>query len=222
MSNKALIRLIGSVILLVLIVIGYGFWYSIVTAESVQAGSLLTKIADQTDATAKIAQAKSQLIQLSTQEATVDQYFVETNDLVPFLEQLQASGKFLGTNVQVASVSAAPGDPYGNLSLSLSITGSFDAVVRTIGSIEYEPFNIKITSLSLNTSSALGTATTSSPQWTANASFSVGAKTGGVMATTTSTANAGTPITAAAISAPVLTNAPIATSTITATTTLAP
>lgn len=179
MNNKVLIRLIASLLLLVAVATAYGFWYSIVTTESTNAGDLATKITQQSDATSKIAAAKSELVQLNNQEAAVDQYFVETNDLVPFLEQLQSIGKFLGTKVQVASVSATPGDPYGTLTLSVSVTGTFDAVLRTIGSIEYQPFNITISSLSFTMPTAPGGTASSSPQWTAAAIFSIGAKTGG-------------------------------------------
>ena len=138
--KKQFIPLIGALILLVVVITAYGFWYSVVTAESAQADALAAQIETQSDATAKLAQAKSETAQLSSQEATIDQYFVATNDVVPFLTQLQSTGKFLGANVQVESVAANPATPYGQLNLALSITGTFDAVARTIGSIEYGPY----------------------------------------------------------------------------------
>ena len=179
MNNKVLIRLIASIVLLIVVVSAYAFWYSVVTAESTAAGDLAAKIIQQSNATSKIAEAKSEIVQLNSQDATMSQYFVETNDLVPFLEQLQSIGKFLGTKVLVESVSATPGTPYGALTLSVSVIGSFDAVLRTIGSIEYEPFNITISSLSFTSPTSLGGTSSSSPQWTGNAVFSIGAKTGG-------------------------------------------
>jgi hypothetical protein len=190
MSNKSIIRLLGAAVLLVLVLAGYGFWYAIVSTESEQAGVLSAKIAEQNNAATKSAQAKSELTLLTSQGATIDQYFVQTNNLVPFLEQLQSLGKFLGSNVQVASVSAEPGSPYGQLNLSLGITGSFDAVVRAIGAIEYEPYNVSISSLSLNTSPNPDPNASTSPQWNVAAVFVIGAQTGA----TTSAAIIKTPL----------------------------
>ena len=201
MSNQSLIRLLGAGVLLVLFLAGYGFWYAVVSKESADAGVLSAKIAEQNDAATKSAQAKTELTLLVTQGATIDQYFVQTNDLVPFLEQLQSLGKYLGSNVQVASVSAAAGSPYGQLNLSLSISGTFDSVVKTIGAIEYEPYNVSISSLTLNTSPNPDPNATTSPQWSASTVFTIGAETG----------SSTTPITL-----PVIAHPAVATSTVSA------
>ena len=80
----------------------------------------------------------------------------------------------------MVSVAAAPASPYGHLNLSVSITGTFDAVSKTVGAIEYQPYNTSLTSLSLSTTANPGdtgttTATTSQPVWNAAVVFSVGA-----------------------------------------------
>jgi hypothetical protein len=178
MSNKSLIHLISAFVLLAVTLGAYSFWYSIVTAESVKASTLSTEITQQNDAKAKAAAASLEIAQLSGQRATIDQYFVDASNLVPFLEQLQSTGKFLGTDVQVASVSATPGNPYGKIDLSLSVTGNFESVMRTIGTIEYEPYEVTAKSLSI-TSTMPGGVASSSPEWTATGVFSVGAKTTG-------------------------------------------
>jgi hypothetical protein len=179
MTNTSLIRLISALVLLLLVGAAYGFWYSVVTAESMQASTIAAKIAQQNDATAKAAEASAEIAQLSGQQASVDQYFVDASNLVPFLEQLQSTGKFLGADVQVASVSATPGKPYGHIDLSLSITGSFGSVMRTVGTIEYESYDVTTKSLSVTTSTAPGAAASSSPEWIASGIFSIGAKTTG-------------------------------------------
>ena len=178
------IQLIFSVVILLLVIGGYVFWYSIVTAKSAEASTLQSQITTQSNTATQTAQAKVELAQLTSQEATINQYFVQTNNVVPFLEQLQSIGKFLGADVQVASVSAVPGTPYGHLDLSLSITGSFDAVSRTVGAIEYEPYDTTITSFALTVTSNAGGTGSTSPQWTAATEFSIGAQTGTSSSTT--------------------------------------
>jgi hypothetical protein len=180
MKNSSFIQIISACILLVAVIAAYAFWYSLIAAESVNASSLAQQIEVQKQSTSQIAQAKAELSQLSSKESTVDQYFVSTSDVVPFLEQIQSIGKYLGANVQVVSVAANPGTPFGYLTLSLTITGTFDAVSRTIGAIEYEPYDTSITSLTLNTvpsSSGAPITANSSPQWTASAIFSIAAQT---------------------------------------------
>jgi Tfp pilus assembly protein PilO len=176
--KKTFIPLIVAVVVLVLSLGAYALWYSMVTAKSAEASSLAAQIATQSNASAKVAQAKEEISQLSSQEATINQYFIATNDVVPFLEQIQSIGKFLGADVKVVSVSAVPGTPYGHLDLSLTITGSFDAVSRTVGAIEYEPYDTSITNFSLSATPDPGAATSTLPDWTGNAEFSIGAQTG--------------------------------------------
>jgi Tfp pilus assembly protein PilO len=179
MNRGPVIGLICSLVVLVFVSVGYGFWYSLLSEKSAEVSSITEKITEQNNATTQIEQAKAELSQLSSQEATVDQYFVATNDVVPFLEQIQSIGTFLGAKVEVVSVSAVSGNPYGQLNLSLSISGPFDAVARTLGSIEYGPYDSSITSLSLSTSATPGdTPSTSAAVWNAAATFTVGAQTG--------------------------------------------
>jgi Tfp pilus assembly protein PilO len=184
MKKSSLISLIGSLVVFVVVLAGYWFCYSVVTAKSVQASELAAQIATQNSAAAQLIQAKSELSGLATQESTINQYFVQTNNVVPFLEQLQSLGNYLGANVQVVSVSAVPGTPYGTLDLSLSITGSFSSVEKTLGAIEYEPYNISISTLSLTDTLPAGSAS-STPEWSAAAQFTVGAQTGSTASSTT-------------------------------------
>jgi hypothetical protein len=94
---------------------------------------------------------------------------------VPFLEQLTATGKYLGSNVNVVSVSASPSGAYEKLNLAVTITGSFNSVLRTIGAIEYGPYDTSISSLSFD-APVTGSVGSSSPQWTATALFMIGAQ----------------------------------------------
>ncbi len=172
MNRASLIQFIGSLVLLIIVITLNFFWYNAVVAESAQATQLAGEIKAKSDDSARAEQAKEELAALGTDQSAVQQYFVSTNDVVPFLEQLQSTGSFLGSNVQIASVSATPGTPYGELSLSLSIAGSFNSVMRTLGSIEYGPYDTAINTLTLDAPpSTTGTAAT---QWVANGVFTVG------------------------------------------------
>jgi Tfp pilus assembly protein PilO len=201
MNRNPLFHLVFALAVLVLVLAGYGIWYSMLVQKSSEASSLVAQIAQQNNTSSKTAKAATELAQLSTQEASINQYFVATNNIVPFLNQMQAIGTFLGAKISVGSVSATPATattPYGQVTLSLNITGSFDSVARTIGAIEYTPYDTTLTSLSFtkmayssisagaDTAEASTSNSTTTPmlaaspssQWTAAAQFTVGAQTG--------------------------------------------
>lgn len=200
MNRKPLIPLLISFVLVIAAVAAYSFAYSLVSSKSVEVAGLAQQISQKTTATTDIAAAKSQLIALQSEESTINQYFVSTSDIVPFLEQLTATGKYLGAGVQVLSVSAKPGTPYGQLNLSLTITGPFNSVLRTLGAIEYGPYDTTVSNVTMY-APTISTVASSSPTWTANATFSIGAKTDSspaqltpaVSATTTSTSTYSAP-----------------------------
>jgi hypothetical protein len=178
MNRSSIFQFIGAILLLAGVIALNVVWYGTITNESAQATQIAGEIKAKTDDTARAAAAKVELAALSTDQSSLQQYFVSTSNVVPFLEQLQSAGSYLGSKVQIASVSATPGTPYGQLSLSLSIAGSFNSVMRTLGSIEYGSYDTEISSLSLDAPvTTTGAATSASPQWTANAVFSIGTET---------------------------------------------
>ncbi len=155
----------------------YLFVYVDVQSESAKAAGLAAEIQDKSQTSTRVSQAKSELAQLAPQEASINQYFVSPTDIVPFLEQFGKTGDFLGAKVDVVSVSATPGKPYGTLSLSVKITGSFEAVMRTLGSIEYGPYDITTNSVTLSSSvtpNSGSTPTTGKPVWTATLTLTIG------------------------------------------------
>jgi Tfp pilus assembly protein PilO len=174
MNLKPLIPLIGSILLFLAVIAAYSFEYSLIGTQSAKAAQLTKSISQKTQASANIAIARSQLASLRTQEAAIDQYFISTTDIVPFLEQLASIGNHLGSTVTVASVAATPGTPYGQLNLSLQVVGSFDAVMRTLGAIEFGPYATTISNLSLSASQESPTA---AAKWTAVGVFTVGSHT---------------------------------------------
>ena len=127
------------------------------------AGEIQTKSQDAT----RIAEAKAALSALATNEDSVSTHFISANEVVPFLGSLGSTGSALGSKVDVLSVGADPVTKgQGHINISLHIGGSFDSVLRTLGALEYAPYDITLTNLTLDTA-AKG-------MWSAAASFSVG------------------------------------------------
>ena len=155
-----------SVALLVLALIGYASLRNVVAGKSVAVASLSGKIQQRNDATSRITATRSALAELAGNEVAVQNYFVPQASVVSFINDLQDRGSVLGATVDIASVAATSDKQHPMLQLVINIQGAFDAVLRTLGSIEYAPYDLSITRLSLNLDA--------NGVWVASADLSVG------------------------------------------------
>ncbi|HEY4522974.1 MAG TPA: hypothetical protein VJK73_01230 [Candidatus Paceibacterota bacterium] len=167
--KSPLSTLITSVVVLALALAGYAALRAKVARQSAAVAALAYQIEAKTAAAGHLARVRETLASLTDEEAVVQQYFVPDTAIVLFIEELQSRGRVLGADIEIASVAAIPASAKSRsrLAIALSIAGPFDAVMRTLGSIEYAPYAIRVTSLSLS----LG----ADAVWTANASLSAGA-----------------------------------------------
>lgn len=152
--------------------VAYAFWYAqvahVVSSVRVQAPVLLAKEQE----VREVARAKDALVALTQEEAAVSAYLVEERDIVTFLSALERSGDALGSVVEVVSVTTEMAGEQERMLLSLKVTGSFDAVLRTLGTIEYGPYesitqNITFDMIRGSESEAVG-------QWALTALYSIG------------------------------------------------
>ena len=158
------IRLIIVVVIAVLAVGAHAFWYNLILSKSAEVSKLQGEITQSSEVVTRIASDRALLAQASSSQAEVQNYFVSNNNIVPFINSLQSTGSALGSTVKVLSVSSA-GQGQTSIKLALTVSGSFDAVMRTVGAIEYAPYAITISSLTLQKSPKTG--------WTASINFSV-------------------------------------------------
>jgi hypothetical protein len=127
----------------------YLWWYSAVAVASAQAQSLANDITTRSRAELRITAARTTLANLALAESTVAGYFVAQANIVPFIEQLQTLGAASGATVSVLSVSAGTGAANPPITISLSISGTFDHVARAVGAIEYAPYDLTVSSLTI-------------------------------------------------------------------------
>ncbi|HEX8591618.1 MAG TPA: hypothetical protein VF696_02640 [Candidatus Paceibacterota bacterium] len=168
MIRRPLSDILGAALVFIAALGGYIIWYGTVTGEVEKAAALSQELGAHGEADSRAALARKELLELGQKEADVYGHLVATDDIVPFLESLEATGERLGTKVEVASVANSPGTPLNTLTLSLRITGDFNAVMRTLGAIEYQTYDTVLTNLTLDTPPG------SSAQWSAAATFAVG------------------------------------------------
>lgn len=134
-----------AVTLCVVAATGYWVWYGTIEEKSTQVAALESQLVANARTESRIAAAKASLAQIAGYESTIQNYFVPEANVPVFNDMLEGIGKAQKAEVKVLSV--AKSGPH--LTLSLSITGTFDAVMRTIGVIEYAPYALVISGLSL-------------------------------------------------------------------------
>ena len=173
MRRIALIQFIVALLVLFGVLGAYAFWYHSVGKASAQAAQLASEIRTKTEDSARVESAREALASLAEDEASIQGYLIRQQDIVTFLEGLESSGTTLGATVEVVSVSAETKKTPAHIALSLKISGSFDAVLRTLGSIEYGPYDSSVTGLTLDTVIGEdGTAT-----WNAATTLTIGTRT---------------------------------------------
>ena len=144
----------------------YGFLYAAVSAKSVVVANLESEIAMANEATSRAASMRAAMTKITSDEAAIQSYFVPEIGVVTFITDLEARGRLQSAAVNVLSVSAGGEAKQPTLVLTLTINGTFDSVMRTVGAIEYAPYALSISGLSLGQDGKDG--------WRANLKLRVG------------------------------------------------
>lgn len=164
--RSPLIHFLAVLAVAVVIVAGYTMGYLAISKKSNEVASLQEQIAVAGENMKRIASARAALAEIAGDEANVRSYFVSESSVVAFIDDLEARGEGQKATVSVISVSKSGTPARPTLVFALAITGTFDAIMRTIGAIEYAPYDISLTRVSANKAEKEG--------WHAELSLSVG------------------------------------------------
>ncbi|MBU6214792.1 hypothetical protein KGM48_03055 [Patescibacteria group bacterium] len=129
--------------------IGFWVWYGMIEAKSASVAALEQQIQQDADTESRVAAARASLAEISQDEANIRSYFISEVDVASFNDALETQRHAPGATVKVVSVSRGGPGAQSTLLFSLSIDGAFDAVMRTIGMIEYAPFAVTVSGLNL-------------------------------------------------------------------------
>lgn len=124
---------------------GYWYWYQTVVDRSAAVITLEQQVALRQESASRAAAVQAVLADIENEEAVVRSYFVSEDRIAAFVDDLQARGRERGAQVKIMSVAVAPASEHAALAIALSIEGSFDQVSRTLGSIEYAPYDLVVT-----------------------------------------------------------------------------
>ncbi len=149
----------------------FGVEYYVLDTTVGQVTDLQKQIGEKKGEIEKAARARSALTTLGPNEAIINSYLLNKDDIVTFLENVQSTGKGIGATAQVVSVSDEKVAGHPRISVSLLITGSFDSVMRTVGILENSAYDSTLTSVTLDSG---GPIVKGVQQWSAATVLSVG------------------------------------------------
>lgn len=169
MTKLSLIHFGFSLLMLVVVGVCYFFWYGMVTDMRTEVAEIAANAEAATVAAGDIAAARSALSKLAEDEQFFGSYFVSTTTVVAYLEKLEDTGSDLGALVEVVSV-----NPEGTnrLAVSFRAEGAFSSVMRTLGAIEFGPYDAVMRNMTIETTLA------SEGRWIATGVVSVGMNSG--------------------------------------------
>lgn len=165
MMSRSLIHLFVALGVLAGAVGVYGFWLYQVKQEAAASLALQSQIDATIEAAVVAAETGDALAELAGDEAVIEGYRIRLDGIVAFLERIEGTGRTLGSSVEVVAVADKPSAD-GRIALTVRVLGSFDAVMRTLGAIEYGPYDIRVENLTFDTP-------TTSGAWTAAVALSV-------------------------------------------------
>ena len=128
---------------------GHGYWYAIIADKSTEVAFLRDQIDVKNEVAGRVAAARTALAEIAGDEAVVQSYFVPETEVVSFISNLEERARAQSASMKVLSVSVDSSSKQPSLVLSLSVSGTFDSVMRTVGAIEYAPYDLSISRLSL-------------------------------------------------------------------------
>lgn len=131
------------------VVAGYCSLYATVSYKSSVVANVESQIIAANNTVSRTASARVALAEVSSDESQIRSYFVPQTDVVTFINSIEALGLANESLVKVLSVSTSGNSSSPTLIISMAVTGAFDAVMRTVGAIEYAPYAISVSTLSV-------------------------------------------------------------------------
>jgi Tfp pilus assembly protein PilN len=138
-----------------------------IRSKSESIGQLSTEITAKRQQKQRLNAMESLVKQTKEKRARLDSYFVGSDAIVPFLEQLEGFGSSTGAEVAVDSVSRPQRDgdgPIEPLQLTLSAQGEWGDVYHLFRLLETLPYSVTVDRASLSAAGA-STQQTATSSW---------------------------------------------------------
>jgi hypothetical protein len=134
----------------------YAKWYAVIAAKSARVAELEHNIASKSRTIERAVATRATLLENKEHTDRLLAYSVAQEEVVPFISVLEGLALARGTKLEVLSVSLEGPKEREVLVIALKVDGSFDAVLRTLGAIEYAPYAISFSNAGFSRADVAG------------------------------------------------------------------
>ena len=151
MKNNSKKILLGNAIVFFLIsVVVFFFIYKEIKKNTDEIRKVEADLATEISKRDEIKTLNSYILSIQNEKAELETHFVQSSDVVPFLNTLERLGQGVGTKVEVNTISIAK-DGTGLL-VSLKDTGNFEQIYKFITLLENAPYELEFVSVDIGNS----------------------------------------------------------------------
>ncbi len=173
MKKKTLLHFVISLVALLIALGAYAWWYSYVAQTSKEVMLLKEEIAQKSETALRLRAAQAALKNLEEDERKITAHFLETENLVSFLEGIQNEASALETKLSIVSVSEGGDVQNPFIKIDMTAEGTYDAIIRTMGTIEHMPYALMLTEATITRAREIEEGGASIPTWSATLSLRV-------------------------------------------------
>lgn len=172
-KNNTTFILIVSIIVTIISILLFVFFLGIIKNKNQHTSTVLITLQDKLKEKEDSIINASKITEINLIRESINNYFVDSNKIDVFVDYLEEMGSGFSSKVSVKSIETSQ-KVKDIISIKLSITGSFGAVMRTISFLENIPYQINITQIYFNKNEKQNGAKASSlPVWQADVTFNI-------------------------------------------------
>lgn len=153
----------------------YVFAYFYIQGKMIAVAEIKQEVNTIREENEQLANLTSVIRQIESDQAQLRSYFVEQNDIIIFLEELESLGDVTGAVVEVKTIEEIEGDgTYGNqLDLNVTAQGSWEEVYHFLTLLENFPIKLVIDQSEMRTIEAVSTEENPEEIWLSVLNFRV-------------------------------------------------
>jgi hypothetical protein len=148
-KNNTILILILSIIATIISILVFIFFLKIIENKNQHASVVLTTLQDKMTQKENSKINASKITETKLIEDTINSYFVDPDRIDTFVSYLEGIGSSFSSIVSVESIEI-PQKTKNIISVKLSITGTFEEIMKTIAFLENIPYQVNITQIYLN------------------------------------------------------------------------
>lgn len=148
-KNHTILILIFSILTTILIICLFIFFLKVIKNKNQHTSVVLTTLQEKMKEKENAMMFAEKVAEIKSLQDSLNSHFVDPNKIDTFVDYLEKIGSDLGSLVSIKSINIPP-KTKNTIIFNLSITGTFEEVMRTIAFLENISYRINIIQVYLN------------------------------------------------------------------------